>query len=159
MNFKITITFFIIIAALAFVLSVHYWPGRTSSRAGGRALTKEEAQQLFSCSYFPGQASPPAMVELLAEYSDIIVLARIGRFDFGGFDKPDISWTAVLRTCRHLKGKGDDVYRLPIQSPERNFGPKAEGRLFIMFIRESGGELFWALEPWLPENEDIACGT
>jgi hypothetical protein len=152
-------TFYIIIAALAFVLSVHYWPGRTGSKEGRRPLTEEEIAQLFPCVYYPGQASAPPVVELLAEYSDTIVLARIATFDFGGFDKPDITWTAVLLTCRSLKGQGEDVYRLPIRSPERNFGPKAVGRLFIVFIRESDDGLIWALEPWLPENEDIACGT
>lgn len=159
MKSRLIVTFFIIIAALALVLSVRYWPGAASSRTGGRALTPGEIEQLYPCSYYPGQASPPPMVELLAECSDTVVLARISRFDFGGFDRPDISWTAVLQTCRSLKGQGDTVYRLPIQSPERNFGPKAVGRLFIMFIRESGDGFIWALEPWLPENEDIACGT
>jgi hypothetical protein len=159
LNSRLTTTFFIIVAALAFVLSVRYWPDRTASHRAGRALTEREIARLFPCSYYPGQASALPMVELLARHADTVALARLDTFESGGFDKPDISWTALLRTCRTLKGRGEPVYLLPIQGPERNFGAGAEGRLFILFTRESGGELLWALEPWLPENEDIASGA
>jgi len=151
-------TAFVIAAAMGLLLCVRYWPGRGASQRTGRALSEKETARLFPRSYFPGQASGPAMVELLTQHADTVALARLDTFEFGGFDKPDISWTAVLRTCRTLKGRSEPVYLLPIQGPERNFGPKAEGRLFIIFTHESGGELLWALEPWLPENEDIAAG-
>jgi hypothetical protein len=121
-------------------------------------MTREEIERLFPCVYFPGQASPPGAVEVLAHYCDSAVVARIETFESAGFDRPEISWAAILRTVRVLKGECEPVYSLSIQSPQRNFGQGAQGRLFLLFLHTSGGRMLWALEPWLPENEDIASG-
>lgn len=140
------------VSALAVVAS---FPGGGKNGRRDASLTPEQAESLYTCVYYPGQASDPETVRLLGEYSDAAVLARIESFEFGGFTSPEISWEVVLRTSHYLKGQGKPLYKLTITSPERNFGKSAEGRLFMLFVRESGGKFFWALEPWLPENENL----
>lgn len=154
---KISIAVLLVLSAAAFAY-VAVSQGDGTSGTKPHHLTEEEIRCLFPCVYYPGQASAPGFVGILAEHSDTVILGRIEKFEFGGFDRPDIEWYAILRVSRVLKGQGENAYRLSIQSPERNFGPSAEGRLFFLFLRRQDGRNIWALEPWLPENEDIAAG-
>ena len=156
---KLVLVLFVLASAAALLLGVVL---RDSEIPGNGAvvshLTDSQVRSMYPCSYYPGQSSGPGMIELLSKLSDSVALGRIDRFDFNGFDSTEIEWEAVIRVTRQLKGQGEPVYRFSIRSPERNFGPKAEGRLFLIFFKEQNGEILWALEPWLPEYEDIASG-
>jgi len=119
-------------------------------------LSEPEIREMFPCKYYPGHASSPGRIEILSKYSDSIALARLVEFEFNGFESAEIEWNAVFTLSKYLKGQGGTICSLPIRSPERNFGPGAEGRLFILFMKNMGGESLWILEPWLPESEDMA---
>jgi hypothetical protein len=156
---KLILALFGLVSAAALLLGVVLRDGEIPGNGAVVShLSDSQIRSMYPCSYYPGQSSGPGMIELLSKASDSVALGRVDRFDFNGFDSTEIEWEAVIRVTRHLKGQGELVYRLPIRSPERNFGPKAEGRLFLIFFKERDGEMLWALEPWLPEYEDIASG-
>lgn len=153
----LTLMIFVALVVFAVVaIAVHVRVARAPSPGAGPAGA--QIRHLFPCVCYPGEASGAWAVAEMAKLSNTVALVRLESFEFGGFETPDIEWTAVFRAVRILKGEGGPVYRLPIASPERNFGPGADGRLFLLFLRRSGERLLWALEPWLPESEAIAAG-
>jgi hypothetical protein len=155
---KILLVSFVAVSAATVLLGILPRNGAYHARnADGAELSDSQIRNMYPCTCYPGQLSGPGTIRLLTKASDSIALGRVSRFELSG-DGVDMKWEAVIRTSRQFKGRCDSVYNFAIRSPEQNFGSNAEGRLFLVFIKEYKGELLWTLEPWLPEYEDIASG-